>query len=288
MLRSLLTRPIPLAVLCALVLGAPAAHAYIYSLPSILTEIFDGRKPQPVEVEIRHRVGAKGKSQTLLREKIYWGEGRTYVMWEAEGGRGGAIRAAVTPKGYEIGDRILPRTSRLFLEYMVQPSPEEFQKQLLAEQFVRRDQLIEFKPGFNPKGHPRGWKIRDHYLRHPDIFHTRLPEGVTIVVVGLDEGADKRLLFIDKAYRGLYRLEWREEGRSTSWTFDQYRKFKDTGSYPRRLSLERGGVELVSSEIIGVKPISPTAWQALRKSFASPSPSVPAIESALELLLSYR
>lgn len=278
------------AALVALATGlGGSAHAYIYSIPSILTEIFDGRKPQPVEVELRHRVGAKGRSQQLLREKIYFGDGRVYVLWEAEGGRGGAVRAVVTQKGYEIaGDRALPRTSRLFLEYLLQPNPEEFQKQLLAEQFVRRDQLIEFKPGFSPRGHPRTWKLRDYYLRHPDIFLTRLPDGVAILVVGMDEGLDKRLLYFDKGYRGISRLEWREEGRVTSWSFDQFRKIPGSGWYPRRLSLDKGGVELVSSELISVKPITPAAWQALRRSFSQPGGSGAGIEPALELLLSYR
>ncbi|MEZ4749633.1 MAG: hypothetical protein R3B54_03105 [Bdellovibrionota bacterium] len=103
---------------------------------------------------------------------------------------------------------------------------------------------------------------------------------------------DKRLLFFDKDFKsGLRRIEWREEGRVTAWNFDHFKKFPVGAYFPRRITLSRGDVDVISSEVVAVKSLKGGAWDKIKKGYTPPTQNIAipsAVEEAFEILLRYR
>ncbi len=267
-----------------------SAQAYVYSVPSMVEEIFSGRKENtPVEIVLRHNLG---ESNRILRENIYYGDNRIFIEWEVEGDRSSRSVASVDKDVYDFGSGgRFARSSKLFLQYFLLKDPNYFSSSLREERFVNRDQMNEFRSGYTPEGSPKTYDPKKFYVKHDDIAIKRLENGDTaIAVVGLNEGLDKRIVYFEKNVQGIRRLEWQEEGRSTAWNFENFQKMPSGGVYPRRLSLTQGGAEVIRSEVVAVRNLSKEQWDKLRQSLSRQDGnrlSSP-VKSNLALLLRFR
>ncbi|MCB0417235.1 MAG: hypothetical protein KDD39_06270 [Bdellovibrionales bacterium] len=271
---------------------ASFADAYIYSVKGLVEAAFAGRElDNPLEIVLRHQIGQRSSGQ-LLREHLYTDGQNVLASWSIEGSNASA-KGFVTADAYNLmGQKTYKRESRLFVSYLTSLDPQKFIENAVEERFVRRDQWMECKPGYDLKTSPKTWKPNNYYIRQDDIFLKRMVgEEPAIQVTGTDEGLDKRLLFFDKDLRGLRRIEWREEGRVTAWNFDHFKKFPVGAYFPRRITLSRGDVDVISSEVVAVKSLKGADWDKIKKGYtpATQNISIPsAVEEAFDILLRYR
>ena len=272
-----------------------SAFALKPPLAFVLKDVFDNRKPgAAVEVVLKHTIELKGE-KIEIEERIVRERGQTRITWKIPGGS--VVPATYERAGYVIArDHVFPSRTGLFIKYLTYDNSDDFRDQLIAEQFIRRDQLFQYKPGFIPTGDPQTWNMPENYMKHSDIFLSRLSRGIAVAVVGMQDAANRRSVFFDLPKKGsehvdgVYRLEWKEDNQVVAWNFDTFVKSGD-GFYPRHGSFEVGGVELINTQVL--------AWRALRDKALSDSrnqwkalprgSSLPAsVEAGLKLLLSYR
>lgn len=264
---------------------ASVGEAFIPPIPLAIREIFDGRKPGALEIVLRHRIGGGEFEERIVCER-----GRYQMVW-----RGGLFQQPVAAtwerQAYFIGDRNISSRSGIFLKYFGSHSADEFKDALMAEKFMRRDQMIQFKPGFSPSGDPQTWDLRENYLKHPDIFLERVRGSVAIVVVGLDEGALRKAVAFDRSLKGVRRIEWKDGQEVAGWTFENFSKFPSGGTYPHKLSFDINGNEVISSDVVAVRTIGDRALADFRtgwKQAASTTGLSPNAEAALQRLLGFR
>jgi hypothetical protein len=290
MIKNLIGRLLTLAAVFSCVFS----FAYIPPVPLLLKEIFDGRKPKiAVEAVFRHRVETRSGEPYEIEEKILSERGQALILWKGPGM--GPIAATYDGKNYALSrDKTYPVRSNLFMKYFFSDSAEEFKETLLSEQFVRRDQLLEYKPGFIPNGDPALWNLRQNYLRHDDIFLQRLQDNLTdisIAVQGTHEGTTLRAVYFDRSFKGISRLEWRDGDQWFGWDFEGFARFSADGIYPRRLSFGVQGVEAISSQLVSWRPVRDRQLSEFKsnwKQVARGIGSLASAEPALKLLLSYR
>lgn len=268
---------------------ATVARGFLPPVPSILKEIFESRKPFPaVEVVLRHRIVDRAGGATEIDERLVREGSRTYCLWRVAGQSYGAIAER---QSYVLShEKSIPTKSVLYRAYLLSHSAESFQNLLIAEGFLRPDQLYQFKPGFNPEGDPRTWEIKENYLRHDDIFLRRLPQGVGIAVVGSDNGAVKKTIIFDPSLRGIFRWEWNEGGQIVAWKVLEFTKTK-SGDFPRKMTLEVSGVDVVTTEVSEFRALKPkqlvefkNALKSALRNSVLPSP----LESVFQMILGHR
>jgi hypothetical protein len=276
-----------LLALSLLVWGS-VARAYIPPIMMMLKEITDGRKGGPTEVIIHHRISVRGSGQVDIDERILHERNRLLFIWS--GKEIGTISGSWERYNYNIGSRQITSRSAGFLSYLTGFAAEPIRDTLVAEQFMRRDQLLQYRPGFSPTGDPEQWNLKENYLRHGDIFLQRMPSGIAISVVGMEEGSVRKAVFFDRNIKGIRRLEWREGQETHTWNFERFTNFAAGGVFPKRIYFEANGSEVISSDLLNVKVLDAkklaeykTAWrQAERTQLNERS------EGILQLMLSYR
>jgi hypothetical protein len=269
-------------------------YGYIPPVPLMLKEIFEGRKPKiGIEAVFRHRVETRSGGPYDIEEHIVSERGQALILWKGQGM--GPVAASWDGKNYALSrEKLYPVRSNLFMKYFFSDSAEDFKETLLAEQFVRRDQLLEYKPGFIPSGDPAQWNLRQNYLRHDDIFLQRLQDNLTdisIAVQGTHDGTSLRAIYLDRSFKGISRLEWRDGDQWFGWDFEGFARFASDGLYPRRLSFGVQGVEAISSQLVSWRVVRDRQLSELKsnwKQVARGIGSLASAEPALKLLLSYR
>jgi hypothetical protein len=269
------------------------ARAFIPPLPSILKEVFDARKSGiAAEIYLKHRIEVRPQEFVELEERVLRERNETLFIWRQVG------QSAVTAARWEgqnyffAKDRQAPIGSELPIGYLVTDSADWFRDQMTAEQFIRRDQLYQFKPGFMPQGDPQTWNLKENYLRHEDIFLARLPAGIAIAVQGLSEPTASHTVFFDQALKGILRFEWKQGDQVAAWDFDQFSGKASDGFLPRRLRFERNGTVMVQSELVGSRKLKDkqlyefkNTWKQAMSRGYSPTNTV---EGALKTLLNNR
>jgi hypothetical protein len=273
----------------ALCLPRPA-NAYIPPVREIVENVFEGRKPQPgLEISLTHRVQIPGGAQVVVDERIVSEGSSVSVLWKTQGV---AVGAQWERQSYVVNSQAaLPSRSSIFMKYLLGHSPEDFTRQLLNEQFIHREQLVTFNPGYTPKGEPSTWKTRTFYKAHDDVFFSRLPGGVAVAVVGLDEGSVRKAVYFDDDFKGVARLEWREGAGSTTWDFGGFSKFPGAaGFFPKRMTFTYQGAERVTTSVASVRVLKGNSLADFRKTLqaARAGGVSPTAEPALKLLLGYR
>jgi hypothetical protein len=264
-------------------------HAYIPPVREMVESVFENRRPQALEVVLSHRVQVPGGQQVGVDERIVTEGNAVQIVWKTQGQ---TIGAQWERQSYVVNSQsTLASRSGAFMKYLIGASPEDFLRQLLNEQFIHREQLVTFNPGYTPKGEPGSWKTRSFYKAHDDIYFARLTSGAAIAVVGLDEGAVRKAVYFDDDLKGVARLEWREGAGVTSWDFGGFTKMPGVGAtYPKRMTFSYQGTERVVTSVNSVRVLKGASLTEFRKTFqSSRSAGVSsAAESALKVLLSYR
>ncbi|MEZ4749632.1 MAG: hypothetical protein R3B54_03100 [Bdellovibrionota bacterium] len=146
---------------------ASFAQAYIYSVKGLVEAAFAGREADnPLEIILRHQIGQRSSGQ-LLREHLYTDGQTVLASWSIEGSNASA-KGIITADSYNLmGQKTYKRESRLFVSYLTALDAQKFIERALEERFVRRDQLMEYKPGYDLKANPKTWKP-NNLLHSPD------------------------------------------------------------------------------------------------------------------------
>lgn len=266
-----------------------AASAFIAPLNSVINEVVDLRSAAPQELVWRHRVFVPNQEPVQLDESIYCDRGNLSVHWRI-GGQ--TILGQLSSKGYSIpsAGKIFPLRSALFAKMMCSTSAEEVREALLQERFIRREQLVQFKPEYQPSGDPNLWDTKANYILHDDISLKRLKSGTAIGVAGTEGDNPGRSVYFDRSSNNIARLEWRNGTDRIAWNFERFMATEGRGLFPRKASFEAMGSERVSSELILARAFSGKSANVYRAERLRVSSAVPneSLLTALSILLSYR
>lgn len=280
-MKLLLVLPLLISTLC---------FSFVPPVGSVIKEIFDVRKPGVIiELTYKHTVELSQGNAVTVDESLLYSGGKAYFLWKSPNHV--PVYGVQERKSYIVGsDKKMNARSFLYSKYLASPSAEDFKEQLISEQFIRRDQLLQYKPGFSFEGDPDSWQVRENYVKHPDVNFKRIGSLVTIAVLGMDGKDNQRTVYFDSKFQGVRKLEWKEGNNVSSWSFSDFNKYQD-GIFPKSMRFEQNGTELVSSEVIQVRGLRDKAFQntlkAWQKSGAKNSSSGQ-LEEALKVLLSYR
>lgn len=278
-----------IALALGLFLIAESARAFIPPVPDILRAVTEGRRSRrATEIMIRHKVRLK-EGVVEIDEKLVTERGRAHVLFTSR--QGGSTSGSLDKQVWVLaGDVRIETRSTLFLKYLLASSSDDLLSPLIAEQFVRRDQLMQYKPGYSPHGDPKTWEASTHYMRHPDIKLSRLPGGEAIAVTGFAEGESRKTVYFDVALKGIRRLEWKEGENKTAWEFDAFGTAFKEGLLPGRMGFWQGENEVIASELSIFRGVSDAQAEGLKKQFRGAGQQAPtgAFEEALRVLLSYR
>lgn len=266
------------------------AAGFIPPVKNIIDEVFANRKAVPViEAVMQHRVQLPGGDTVFVEEQMVREANTVSVLWKLQSH---LVSAQWTRQSYVVNSQLTyPSRSSIFLKYLLATVPEDLLRQLLLEQFVRKDQLVQFKSSYAPAGDPAGWNPKASYQHHPDIFLFRLPAGVAIAVMGLQETGASKTVYFDDSLKGISRIEWKEGDMITAWDFGGYSSVGLPGRYPKRMTFVSEGTERIQSTLVALRSMKTGALSTFRRDFATASrSSTPSemFDKALKLLLAYR
>jgi len=270
------------------------ACGFIPSIPSILESLFEGRRAgQTSEFVLRHQITLEGGDAVDIEERIIMLKDVAHFLFS---GRqlSGQLHGTIERGSYALGNRqVIPSRSGIFRSYLFGTQPERLQDRLIREEFIYRDQLQQFKPGFVLQGDPKLWDLKGNYLRHQDIYLQRLPAGVAISVRGLNKGDMKRSLYFDKAFRGILRTEWVEGQNVIAWNYDGFVKDMSFGSFrPVRMSFEHNERKAILTDWVSWRMLKDKQVVDLKNTLRTARSSGTSIsgdaEEALKLLLGFR
>ncbi len=268
------------------------ANAFFPPVSAMLKEVCSGRKnTSAIEVVLSHKVRLKPEGEGLtVRERIIRDRGRVLFQWTfADGNWGGSWNG----KEYSLtGGKSIASETKAFLRVLLAVIPDELQSVLVAEQFIRTDQLYQYKPGFNFEGDPATWNIKDNYLVPTDMSLKKSPLGIFYSVNGLLDGKNRRSVYFERSLRGVARIEWQSESGTTAWNFSNFTSQPLGGYFPRVLTFESAGIAIVESVLESARALTATQLQESKKAIEilmkAEGYSSPDSESALKILLSFR
>jgi hypothetical protein len=168
--------------------------------------------------------------------------------------------------------------------------PESFREILIEERFIKRDQFSQYKNSWTPQGDPATWDIAANYMDQPEVFFTKIPGGIGVTAVGLEEGRSKRMVSFEKESLQLARLEWLENKQSISWNFQNYKKRGGDGLFPTSIFMNLDNKQVVKSNLVSRELLKGNAKNLWLAKFSSSAKSAPSstLEEALRILLEYR
>lgn len=259
--RSLSTFP--------LLLAAAPALGFVPPLGPVANKIFQERHlPATAEILVKHRVEAD-RNPVEVEERIYVVNGRPRFLFRV-GGK--SFVATRDQNGYRFPSEVIETKNGLFLKALLSRRGEEFIERAIAEQFLRRDQLNQFKPSYGPSGDPKTWNTNASYIRHSDVELARLPQGTAILATnGGDAKNPARAIYFDRNLRGISRLEWRDGEHRYQWDFPTFLSYKREGTYPNRWVFHLDGKERVRSEVVSIRPVADRWVNEALRSAESPS-----------------
>ena len=272
--------------LCQSVLG------YIPPLMSMIQEIYENKKiPPTAEILFRHHITVEGNDVIELDERVVLIKEMPYFLFEGTD-LSHPIYATLERGSYSFGSELsVSSRSGIYRSHLFGSSAERLKDRLLQEEFIYRDQLLQFKPGFVLQGDPKLWDIMGGYIRHEDILLKRLESRIAIAVTGLNKGSSRRILYFDKALRGIARTEWIDGSQTVAWNYDGFVKSSYGAFHPSRMVLEYNGRKVVRSDWGQFRVVKEKRANdfkaAIRPAKANQSISS-SVENALKILLSYR
>ena len=279
-----------IAAALTILLWAPQlCLAFTPPLTVLLKDIASGKKGTAFELSFTHRIRTDASEQpTVLIERLIRDNRQVRVHW-SDTQAAHTVSAEWNGKQYTIPNHpSIASHSKALLQAILATNPDELIGTLRTEQFIRSDQLIQYKPGFEFDGDPNYWRLRENYIIHPDIVLKRLGNEIAYSVVGYDGGKEKRVLFIDHAVRGIARIEWESESGVTAWNLFSYVPHSELGYVPGKMSFETANTVLIESELNSANLLSTKAIKNIRKMKPQNSRDPIPFETALKILLSFR
>lgn len=286
-----MTRKSSLLSSLILLLVAGRALAFIPPVSRIVSDSVEGKKiTKPVELVMHHRVDMKQGQITDLEERLVWDHGKVTLFFKVPG-VSQPIEVSVDSRGYNLDyGKTWSRRSRVFYKAFFAGSPDELMEPLLSDEFIRRDQLMQYKPGFQPAGDPKDWDLREGYLRHDDVYLHRVGKSVAIAVAGANDPTHRRIVYFDRDHKSVRRLEWGDGNDVVAWNFESFLKSPPLGAAARHLTFEVNGEERINTDIVQVRQLSDKQLADLKRMphLARGATPPSSVEEVLGLLLSYR
>lgn len=263
--------------------------AFIPPPYQMVREVLEGRKAGTSELWIRHRFELQQGEIFELEEQWVGDTQKGVGLWKLPAGAfiGGVV---LEKKNYvwSGGERRTPLKSLLPLKYLLASSPEDLLGSMVGEHFLTREQLQQYKPGFNPSGDPQTWDVKSNYFKQDGLSLRRAKGVPSYFVTSAEEGAPQRGIYFDKELAGIRRIEWKEGKDTVAWNFDFFSKLQSSGTFPKRMSFEKNGVEVIVSELLVHRPAKEKQSVDLRQTIKAMSTPSGHYEEGLRLLLSYR
>lgn len=280
-------------------LFSPLAFGFIEPATEGLKETFLSRKPKPaILVKWRHDVQAREGETIALEESVLRVGSQLFFRWSSP--NGGAVTAVLNGSKYSMtppdskmgGDVAAP--NQAFVRYLTGGTMQEFLDNVIREGFIRREQLLQFTPSFNPEGDPKTWDSNANYLRHPDISLRNVEGQPWVIIQGSRQGDKAKNIYFDrnqgnpnKTEWALRKLEWRSGQDTAGWT--TYRNTSlELGRYPREMALSLNGVIRIQTRLVSMQGIGAAEIARVRKEFQSGLSSSQAVDFAVRNLLKYR
>jgi hypothetical protein len=263
---------------------------FIPPVGEMLTDIFTGRKPaEALEITFRHMVQIKEGEVAEVIEQFIGNRAGGVIRWQIAGQP--VAYADWNGKEYAFRNgKSMPSRTSAFIEMFLAESSTIYLDRLLREHFVRREQLLQFKPGYKPDGDPKTWGTRENYLLHEDIFLVKNGREFGYAIVGMNEPEQRRSVVLSKIGRGVQRLEWLVGTENASWDCSGFSP-QGNGRVPRLCTLQINAVDRVRTTISSVKQVRRDALATARLASRQPTaatPPSPLLEEAVRLIVRYR
>ena len=278
----------------ALTVASLSCQAYVPPIPALLKEALSGRKTAGTfEVSLSHRVKVSTDSEPIVVTERIVRNKNQYLLFFRSPGVESVIPGSWNGKEYRLPEnKLYPSDSRAFMRVLLSVSSDELLPTLLNEEFVRRDQIPQYKSDFKFEGDPNLWNMRENYLIQPNIAIRRTADSTAYAITGLIDGKNRRSIWIDRSLKGVARLEWTTESGTTSWNFSNFTSQPLGGYYPKTMSFETQALTLVETTLEYAKPINTDQLRETKKTFEQAVKGHPALPSsldgALKVLLSFR
>lgn len=271
---------------------------FVPPIASILDSIFGGRKPDNMKMVLSHKITLDNNEVIEINETIVTdysktpNGGKLYFQWSGKT-PGNTLSAERKGKTYYLwlgGNTRIDSASDVVMTYLARYSVDDFKNTLVQEGFVKREQLDQYRKGFEPTGDPASWDIKNNYLQHPGIFLTRGLFGIAISVVGQQDDQQTRAISFDQAMKGIMRLEWKDNNVVKAWNFDRLSDYQNRGTLASHFYFEDQTIQRIESIVTSVEMIKkPPKEFALGNKERSPAEALsPTFLEALKVLLSYR
>ncbi len=267
------------------------ASAFIPPVADLVAEVFSGRKGgEAVELQFRHTVTVRDGETVEVIETFTGNRSGAVIQWQMAGQP--VVYSDWTQKEYVFrNSKSIASRTGAFIDYFLVSSASDYQERLLRERFLRRDQLLIFKPGYVPAGDPKTWDTRGNYLNHSDIAIEKVGNEFAYAIVGTSEGEQKRAFYLSRTGRALSRLEWGVGGETAAWDFSNPVSLPGVGRLPRLSLLKINGATRVATTLSSAKPIRRDSVATLRNASRQPSASAAPsalLEEAIRLIVRYR
>ncbi|MBI1861971.1 MAG: hypothetical protein HYR96_13735 [Deltaproteobacteria bacterium] len=271
-----------------------ASYGYIPAVPALLKEVYSGRKAgASLEISLSHKVKISNDADpVVISERIIRNKNSFFIFFRSPLVEG-VIPAGWNGKEYRLPEnRLYPSDSKAFMRALLSLNGEELLPTLLHEEFLKRDQIHQYKTDFKFEGDPNLWNMKENTLIAPDASIKRTNSSTAYVFVGLVDGKNRRSVWIDRALKGIARLEWQSETGTTSWNFSNFASLSAGGYFPKTLTFETGTITLVESTLETAHALNANQLQEVKKSFEQAvkghSQLPGALDGALKVLLSFR
>lgn len=262
---------------------------FVPPLSVALKSCFDGRKALPSVTSFQHEVVLRSGDSVAIEENLAEIDGKIYFSFRSA--NLGEVGGTWSKGTYTFaGDKKVFGKSRVFVSFFTMSKPESFREVLIEEKFVKRDQFSQYLNSWTPKGDPATWDIAANYVSHPDVVFTKIPSGIAVTAIGLNDGNSKRSVSFDKESLQLARLEWLESRQAIAWNFQNVKKMGGDGLLPSSLSMTLDNRSVVKTSVVGRELLKGKAkgqWLSKFSNSAKTSPSA-SFEEALRVLLDYR
>lgn len=276
-----------LALVCFVCSVSPG---FIPPLTALISESFEGRSPASTEFVWKHQIVTDDEKVTEVEERWINDRGRALLVWK-DLSNNQSLMASWEKGSYVFKDKKVPSACATFVNYFLSTSGEEFKETAVSENYIRRDQLLQYQPGFDPTGDPLTWKIRENYMAHDDIFLSRWPHGIFFTFEGTSEGNTKRSLLFQREQAMLTGIRNEQNGLIQGWNFSTGTKFPGAGYFPRVMTFDYQGKERVRSDLMQVRTVRDRALADVKSNWRNPSERQPlndSWESLLKVLLAFR
>lgn len=264
--------------------------AFVPPVAALIRDSLESRKSQPFsELVFRHRIEARPGEFVEVEEQWIGNFQSAALLFKVPGGNIlGAAQYDRRNYVFSTGAKVTS-VSSLLPKYLLTSSSEDLLGSLLAEKFVKRDHLNQFKPGFEPKGDPQTWEVKEFYIQHEGAALRRVGSEPAYAFTGAgNEDPNHQSVYFRKEAGGIRRFEWKRGAEMAAWNMDGFTRFQTAGIFPKQFQFERNGQVLVTSELLVHRPAKDKQVADLKKWTKTAPGLASPYEEAVKVLLSFR